>query len=361
MHPNKESKRPLQKRVLYPNKESERPLQKGVLHQYNNSYNIFYDLFYKNQFSNVEQHLLTKYLQSETSGKIDTMIKKYIYKTENYQLPDNLNILYSTQSSVRLIQAFYYAVQKIEKKIMKVSNNNTTRELNFNLYKVNTRFVPNTVYSENDVNVDTYIITSPENPSGNIYHPKNIRKTFNYLLLDGYNDKKIITGESTVNPWKYNYYQYDNFCEVSSLSPYGLKGFRIGYAIVKNPIIYKYMFEYIHGNDRDTFFLYNQNVIYWSKIFLNNIIIQEKNLKIMNQLLRKRQTEIKKIVPKSHYLCNDNVPYATILVSKDKLAENNIEIVNNVYPFPSKYTKIFLLGSNNDWKKMLNVLEKIFK
>jgi hypothetical protein len=275
------------------------------------------------------------------------MIQKYILHADQSGKIDlsNLHIVVSPEGTTGAIRAFYYAVQQIEKRKIKIKS--SVKPPYYVLHKKLTHFVPECEWIPYDQKGDIEIVISPNNPTGELLKPTGKAK---YIILDAVYDKPLFTNQHiSVNPWKYEAYQNPNFVEVSSFSKLGYAGVRVGYAVTSNAKIAKLMNEYFKTS--------TLGLNAWAmKNFEGNYdtIMDSKWDQMIYQKLQKRHQEIRKWIPQKLITSNDRIPLILTKIPKSYYEQFKIRTRGGTeFDISDDTARLNLMLSNEDWKEMI--------
>lgn len=283
------------------------------------------------------------------------LIKEYL-KEIGQPVPNNVKIVISAGGATQTCTAYYYAVQKLEKKQITVSSHNHLPH--YKLHEQITEIVPNCQWINNQNNADLVVIVSPNNPDGDVVkYPKVTKKQ--YLLLDSVFDTPMFSGSfKTINPWKYKYYDSKYFCEINSMSKLGLAGIRLGFALTSNLDIYTHMVEYIKISTRGTNTWSLKNFAINFKNDLSNKSFHEN---IYNEL-QKRHQQIRKIIPQKYIKSNTTLPFLFLSLPPSIFSRYKITVKSGIdFGLTDQYSRIQMMLSQSDWNELIRRLHMIFE
>ncbi len=304
------------------------------------------------------EHTPQKFIQQKVPYNITYMqdvppiyvelIKKYIktMDTSKSEDVDHLHIVVSSGGTTGAIRAFYYAVQQLEKRKIKIKS--AVKPPYYVLHKKLTHFVPECEWQPDyQGEADIEIVISPNNPTGELLKPTGKAK---YVILDAVYDKPLFTNQYTsVNPWKYQAFKNPYFCEVSSFSKLGFAGVRVGYAVTSNPEIAKLMTYYFKTSAL--------GLNAWAmKNFEANFdqLIDTKWSKNIYEIGMKRHQEIQKWIPKELITSNDKIPLCMTKIPKSYFDKFQIKSRGGTeFDITDESSRLNLMLSNEDWKELI--------
>lgn len=276
------------------------------------------------------------------------MIKKYILHADQSGKIDlsNLHIVISPEGTTGAIRAFYYAVQQMEKRKIKIKS--SVKPPYYVLHKKLTHFVPECEWQPNyQGEADIEIVISPNNPTGELLKPTGKAK---YVILDSVYDKPLFTNQHiSVNPWKYEAYKDPHFIEVSSFSKLGYAGVRVGFAITSNLQIAKKMNEYFKTSalGLNAWAMKNFEANY-------DTIMDSKWDQMIYQKLQERHQEIRKWIPKELIISNERIPLCMTKIPKSYYDKFEIKSRGGTgFDITDESSRLNVMLSNEDWKELI--------
>lgn len=284
--------------------------------------------------------------------KYNIMLKSYLQHLDEKFNPNGLYIVFSPGGTTAAISAFYYAIQYIENK--KITIKSAVKPPYYTLHKKLSKYEKNCEWiDDRSKETDIEVIVSPNNPTGELLKPTFTSK---YIILDSVYDKSSFSNKKySVNPWKYELYKNNNFCEVNSFSKYGYAGVRVGYLITSNKKIAEIVSKY--------FEIKNLGLNAWAMAnFEKNIpVFFNDNIKKNNyNLIQKRHNEIRKIIPSKLIYSNRNVPFILIKLPKNIFDKHKIIIrPGEEFAISNDYSRINMMVSNNTWYNIINRISTI--
>ena len=285
-------------------------------------------------------------------------IKDYYKNIMNYDISDDTYIIFGC-GATNLINAYYYAVQKILNREIKISSFLDNKY--YILYKNICEIIPNTKWYDHLEYSDILIATSPNNPDGLVVTIS--KKNGLYKLFDIVYDAPQFTGIfESVNIDFLNKFKKDKSISiVSSFSKFGITGARCGYLLTRDKNIVKYINYFIkisilYNNTtgltlcRNIYYKYYNNKDWYIKIY-NKI---QSRIKIFIKLSDKNNV---KILNKTF-----NVPFIYTNKSKKWWLKNfNLEVFDGTHFMDNKNnSRISMLISNSDWNLFIKNYKIIY-